>query len=184
MKKMVLVSVLLAGFLQAVDLDLASAKTTWTAFKSKTKLPVSGTFDNIAYKLGKSQSSLKTLLEGASASMDSLKVNLDDELKNKNVQEAFFALFKNTHIKVTFRNVIEGDHVGSLTAYVRMNERLVKVPMQYTITGNKLVVKGVLDILNFGLKNELASLAKRCESFHEGLTWSQVEIQFESMIKG
>ncbi len=184
MKKMVLVSVLLAGFLQAVDLDLASAKTTWTAFKSKTKLPVSGTFDNIAYKLGKSQSSLKTLLEGASASMDSLKVNLDDELKNKNVQEAFFALFKNTHIKVIFRNVIEGDHVGSLTAYVRMNERLVKVPMQYTITDNKLVVKGVLDILNFGLKNELASLAKRCESFHEGLTWSQVEIQFESMIKG
>ncbi|WP_121105252.1 YceI family protein [Helicobacter pylori] len=184
MKKMVLVSVLLTGFLQAVNLDLSSAKLTWTAFKTKAKTPVNGSFESITYKLGKSQDSLKTLLEGASASMDSLKVNLGDDTKNKNVKEAFFALFKNTNIKVTFRNVIEGDHEGSLTAYVRMNEKLVKVPMQYTIAGDKLVVKGVLDLLNFGLKNELASLAKRCESFHEGLTWSQVEIQFESMIKG
>ncbi len=37
MKKMVLVSVLLAGFLQAVNLDLSSAKLTWTAFKTKLK---------------------------------------------------------------------------------------------------------------------------------------------------
>lgn len=71
-----------------------------------------------------------------------------------------------------------------LRLMLRMNEKLVKVPMQYTIAEDKLVVKGVLDLLNFGLKNELASLAKRCESFNKGLTWSQVEIQFESMIKG
>lgn len=90
---MVLVSVLLAGFLQAVNLDLSSAKLTWTAFKSKAKTPVNGSFESITYKLGKSQDSLKTLLEGASASMDSLKVNLGDDTKNKNVKEAFFALF-------------------------------------------------------------------------------------------
>ncbi len=183
MKKLMLVSLCLVGFLQAVNLDMSSAKMTWTAFKTKAKTPVSGSFDNIAYKLGKSQSSLKTLLEGASASMDSLKVNLGDETKNKNVKEAFFTLFKNANIKVTFRNVVEGEKLGSLTAYVKMNEKLVKVPMQYTIMDNKLVIKGVLDLLSFSLKNELASLAKKCESQHEGLTWSQVEIQFESLIK-
>ncbi|MCQ2762084.1 polyisoprenoid-binding protein, partial [Helicobacter pylori] len=50
MKKMVLVSVLLAGFLQAVNLDLSSAKLTWTAFKTKAKTPVNGSFESITYK--------------------------------------------------------------------------------------------------------------------------------------
>lgn len=62
-------------------------------------------------------------------SMDSLKVNLGDELKNKNVKEVFFVFFKNINIKVIFRNVIEGDYVGFFMVYVRMNEKLVKVFM-------------------------------------------------------
>lgn len=61
--------------------------------------------------------------------MDSLKVNLGDELKNKNVKEVFFVFFKNINIKVIFRNVIEGDYVGFFMVYVRMNEKLVKVFM-------------------------------------------------------
>lgn len=64
-----------------------------------------------------------------SVSMDSLKVNLGDELKNKNVKEVFFVFFKNINIKVIFRNVIEGDYVGFFMVYVRMNEKLVKVFM-------------------------------------------------------
>lgn len=91
---MVLVSVLLAGFLQAVNLDLSSAKLTWTAFKSKAKTPVNGSFESITYKLGKSQDSLKTLLEGASASMDSLKVNLGDDTKTKMLKKLFSLFLK------------------------------------------------------------------------------------------
>lgn len=61
--------------------------------------------------------------------MDSLKVNLGDDIKNKNVKEVFFVFFKNINIKVIFRNVIEGDYEGFFMVYVRMNEKLVKVFM-------------------------------------------------------
>lgn len=188
MKKTILSSLIAFGMLASASfgatVDINQANTKWTAYKTADKVAVSGTFDKIQYKLGKNLSSIAGTLEGATATIDPLTVNLNDEVKNTNVRESFFAKFmKKDMIKVTFRNVIEGKDQGSMLASVNMNGKTVKVPMQYTIKEGMLEAKGVLDILEFGAKDAFNSLATTCHDLHNGLTWSQVEISFSAPVK-
>ncbi|WP_180762750.1 YceI family protein [Helicobacter sp. 12S02232-10] len=167
----------------AATIDTTKAETSWTAYKTAQKTAVSGTFKDIQYKFGKKQDSIAGALEGATATIDPMKVDLHDDTKNKNVKDFFFSQFKKGGIKVTFKDVMEGKDQGTILAIVRMNGKSVKVPMQYTITDGKLTAQGVLDIMEFSLNDAFKKLATGCHKLHEGLTWSQVGISFSAPIK-
>ncbi|PAF42851.1 YceI family protein [Helicobacter sp. 11S02596-1] len=186
MKKstMSILAIALFGMLaNAATIDTKKVETSWTAYKTAQKTPVSGTFNDIQYKFGKKQDSIAATLEGATATIDPMKVELHDATKNKNLQDFFFSQFKNGGIKVTFKNVMEGKDQGTILAMVKMNNKNVKVPMQYTIKDGKLVATGVLDIMEFSLNDAFKKLAVGCHDLHEGLTWSQVAITFSAPIK-
>ncbi|CAM2812059.1 YceI family protein [Helicobacter felis] len=183
MKKFVLGALLATGLVYATSIDTSKVSMSFTAFKTPKKAAVEGTFDGVQYHFNKDTSSVVRMLDKASASIDVTHVNLHDELKSKNVKEAFFDLFKDKNLKVFFRNVVEGENQGSILATVRMNGRSVKVPMTYTIENNELTATGLLDVLEFGLKDAFAKLAKACEVQHEKLTWSQVRITFKAGLK-
>ncbi|WP_104698029.1 MULTISPECIES: YceI family protein [unclassified Helicobacter] len=175
---------LFSGTIFAMSLDVDQAKVEWVAFKMKEKAPVKGTFSEIKYKFGKKSDSITQILEGATAMIDGASVDLGDELKNSNVKNYFFMKFnKQEPIKVTFKNVMEGDDKGTLLAMVRMNGKNVKVPMQYEIKDNMFVARGVFDIMEFGAMEAFKALATQCHDFHDGLTWTQVEISFSAPIK-
>ena len=92
--------------LQAASLDLQNATTTWTAYKTEDKTPVSGSFEKIEYKFGKNINDIAKTLEGATAMIDPMSADLKDEVKNANVRGYFFAHFaKKDSIKVKFSNV-------------------------------------------------------------------------------
>ncbi len=167
---------------QAVTLDASKAQTTWTAYKTADKVPVTGSFENIKYNFGKKTSDIAKTLEGATAIIDPMSADLKDEVKNSNIRNYFFANLKQGDIKVTFRKVILGKTQGTATASVHMNGKTVNVPMQLEIADGKLTAKGVLDILSFGAKSAFKSLATQCHDLHSGLTWSQVEIAFSAPI--
>lgn len=171
------------GFLYATSLDTTQAKVKWTAYKTVQKVPVSGSFTDIQYKFKKGEN-ISMILEGASASINPLSVDLGDSVKNDNVKNHFFAKFnKQEAIKVTFKNVIEGENQGSILANVKMNGKNVKVPMQYTIKDGVLEAKGILDIMEFGASEAFKSLATLCHDLHNGLTWTQVEISFSAPVQ-
>lgn len=167
----------------ATTIDTSKATTTWTAYKTAAKVGVNGTFDNIVYKFGKKNDSIASTLEGATATIDPMKVDLNDATKNKNVKNFFFSGFKKGNIKVTFKNVMEGKDQGTILAMVRMNDKTVKVPMTYTIADGKFTATGLLDIMEFGLNDPFKKLATGCHDLHEGMTWSQVTINFSAPIK-
>lgn len=167
----------------ATTIDTSKAQTSWTAYKTATKVGVNGTFDNIVYKFGKKTDSIASTLEGATATIDPMKVNLNDATKNKNVKNFFFSGFKKGGIKVTFKNVMEGKDQGTILAMVKMNEKTVKVPMTYTIADGKFTATGLLDIMEFSLNEPFKKLATGCHDLHEGMTWSQVTINFSAPIK-
>lgn len=165
-------------------LDLTQAKATWTAFKTSEKVPVSGSFGDIKYKFGKGKDTIAQALEGATATINALSVDLGDETKNANVKEYFFAKFpKKDIIKVTFKNVIEANNKGSILATINMNGKSVKVPMQFEIKEGMFEATGVIDIMQFGLMDAFKSLATFCHDLHEGLTWTQVEVSFSAPVK-
>ena len=174
--------------LNAATIDTTGASAGFSAFKTAKKLKVDGTFDNITFKFGKKNDSIASTLEGASATMEAMKINLNDEAKNTSLKNSFFSQFKKDKkgrqlIKVTFRNVIEGENTGTILASVSMNGKSQKIPMQYTIQDGKIMAKGVIDVLDFGLSEAFAKLAKACIDLHEGLTWTQVEIYFTAPVK-
>ncbi|WP_121020666.1 YceI family protein [Helicobacter vulpis] len=183
MKKVVLGAFLVSCLAHATTIDTGKLSMSFTAFKTPKKAGVEGTFAGVNYRFNKDTSSVAHMLDKASATIDVSHVDLHDELKSKNVKEAFFDLFKDKNLKVTFRNVVAGENQGTILASVRMNGRSVKVPMSYTIENNELVATGVLDVLEFGLKDALQKLAKACEAQHEKLTWSQVKITFKAGLK-
>lgn len=174
--------VLFGSMALAANLDASKAQVKWTAFKTPAKVAVSGSFDDVKFKFGKpnKNQSLESQLTNATATIDIMKVNLGDETKNSNLKTHFFGQFaKKEAIKVTFKDVIEGKDKGTILAQVRMNGKSQKVPMQYEVSGGKLVAKGVLDLGEFGLESARASLQKAVGELHENLTWSQVEIALE-----
>lgn len=175
---------LLGVIANATTIDTSKVQTQWTAYKTADKVAVNGTFKDIKYKFGKNTSSIASTLEGATATIDPMKVDLGDPTKNKNVKDFFFSQFKNGGIKVTFKDVMEGKNQGTILASVNMNGKTLKVPMEYTITDNTFNATGILDILEFtNLNNAFKKLATGCHELHEGMTWSQVKINFSAPIK-
>lgn len=179
---------LVLGFLSIVGIHAASIDTSkvnvvWTAYKTPAKAAVSGTFKDIEFKFGKKKDSIATTLEGASATIDPMKVNLNDDVKNANLRDFFFSKFSKKEIKVTLRDVAEGKDQGTILASVKMNGKTNKVPMEYKITNGVLKASGVLDLSEFKLEEARANLQKAVSDLHEGMTWSQVTIGFEAPIK-
>ena len=186
MKKIIAGMVIVGSIVCAASIDATKAQVKWTAFKTPAKIAVNGTFDDVKFKFGtpnKTQS-LESQLNNASATIDIMKVNTADAGRDETIRKSFFDNFnKKEPIKVTFKDVIEGKNKGTILANVRMNGKTQKVPMQYDVSGGKIIAKGVLDLGLFGLENARASLQNAAKELHENLTWSQVEITFESPIK-
>jgi hypothetical protein len=71
---------------------------------------------------------------------------------------------------------------------LKMNKKTLAVPMKYTRDSQGLlVIKGAIDVNDFGLQGALASLHKSCELLHKGpdgvsKTWPQVEIKLQAMV--
>lgn len=192
MKKTFLVSLCALFFgvlaLNAASLDANQAKVSFGAFKTIDKALVKGSFDDIKLQFGKDSSSIKGVLEGATAVIDTAKINLGDDVKNENLTNFFFAYFKKDKdakslIKVKFENVIEGKDKGTILANITMNGVDRKVPLQYNIKDGKLSAIGTIDLLDFSLNNAYKKLIEGCGELHEGVTWTQVELYFEAPIK-
>lgn len=169
--------------IHAASIDTSKVNVVWTAYKTPAKVAVSGTFKDIAFKFGKKQDSIATALEGASATIDPIKVNLNDDVKNANLRDFFFSKFSKKEIKVTLHDVVEGKDQGTILASVRMNGKTNKVPMEYKIENDVLKAHGVLDLSEFKLSEARVNLQKAVSDLHEGMTWSQVTIGFEVPIK-
>lgn len=186
MRKLAVVALLAYSLAHAHSIDTTKVSMAFTAFKTPKKVGVEGTFDHVLYHFSKNPSGtthVAQMLDKATATIDVAQVNLHDATKTKNVKEAFFDQFKDQTLKVTFRNVVAAGNQGTLIASVRMNGKTIKVPMSYTIANNELVATGVLDIMEFSLKDAFHKLAEACSAQHEKLTWSQVQITFKAGIK-
>lgn len=186
MRRIIMGMVAFGVLASAATIDTSKAMVKWTAFKTMEKVAVSGTFDDVKFKFGdvNKNGTLESQLSNATATIDLMKVNLNDDLKNQNVKQFFFSAFnKKDPIRVTFKDVFEGKNKGTILANVRMNGKTQKVPMQYEVAGGKIVAKGMIDLLQFGLDEARMSLQKGVYDLHEGMTWSQVEIGFEAPVK-
>lgn len=171
-----------ASAMNAKSIDKDSIKIHFSAYKSLDKAVVNGTFSNVAFKFGKKSESIASTLNNAQATIEPSNISVGDNLQDKNIKEFFIKKWAKPEIKVTLKNIIEGNNVGTILANVRMNGKTQKVPMQYTIKGGILKASGVLDVSEFKLDEARQNLQQNTSDAVGGIIWSEVLIGFEAKV--
>jgi hypothetical protein len=61
--------------------------------------------------------------------------------------------------------------------------KVISMTSKFDEASSKLIVKGALDVLEFGMKDNLAALTKACFEKHEGVTWPNVDLELSAAVK-
>jgi len=97
-------------------------------------------------------------------------------MRDTNVINSFFNKFKKSPEKIMA--TISAVNEDSLDLDVTMNGVTKTLPMSFTVEGGKLVAEGKLEILDFAPK-AFKSLATTCSGFHQGKSWSDIDLKFQ-----
>lgn len=152
----------------------------WTAFKTPKKVGVSAKFSSFTIKAKKS-ASINDLLSSATFNVNSQAIDSGDKARDMKIAQFFFKkMLKGTKITGRVLSTSDTEAVVEIT----MNGTSKNVPMLKTFdeATSKITLKGAIDVLEFGMKDNLASLTKACFEKHEGVTWPNVEIQLDAMV--
>ena len=155
-----------------------NTKVTWTAFKTYAKAGVGGSFDKTLFT-PKTAPSIDGVLTGSRISITTASVNTGNAGRDATLVESFFKV-QNT---ATIDAVISSAKEGKALVEITMNNVRKTIPMSYTINGDKITGKGVIDLADFTMLPSLSAINKACFDLHQGKTWQDVEIGFEMAIK-
>ncbi len=97
--------------------------------------------------------------------------------RNTNTVNNFFKLFEKDPSKVNAKIVKVED--GKLTVAVTMNGVTKELPFTYKVDGDVLKATGKLDVLAFGTDTAWKKFEKVCKGFHQGKSWSEIDVNFE-----
>ena len=61
--------------------------------------------------------------------------------------------------------------------------KVVPMTSSFDEAGSKLTLKGSIDVLEFGMKDNLSAITKACYEKHEGVTWPNVDLEFVASIQ-
>ncbi len=176
MKKVILSSILALGLvssLGAYELN-GDLGVKWTGFKTAKKIGVSGTFKDMKLDIKKS-SSLSDFLKSAKVEINAMTLDSKLPFRDKNITSTVFSQASAKAIKGSISSVDEAKK--TLVLDVTMNAVTKQIPMTYTLAGGKVVAKGSLEILDFGMKSSFDAFAKKCGGFHAGKTFSDVALE-------
>lgn len=147
----------------------------WTGFKTMEKAPVSGTFKDIKVEI-KENKDLEEFLKSAKVTIKTASFDSKNEYRDNNITSTLFSLATSKQIIASISKVNVKDR--ALNLKLTMNETTKDVPMRFEILNDLIYAKGKIDILDYNLKNSFLAFAKKCASYHENKSYSDVEIEF------
>lgn len=162
--------------------DFQDKDTTvgWTAFKTPKKVGVKGKFLKYSIK-SKSSDSAEMLLANSNFTINPQSVETGDKARDAKIFNFFFKKMAKKNIT---GKVIKSQN-GKLEVELNLNGKKKVIPMAYSYDDNiqKLVIIGSIDVLDFSMKNNLATLTKACFEKHEGVTWPNVDFELTTTLK-
>ncbi len=163
---------------------------SWKAYKTFAKLGVAGQFTSVKYTPNaKEGKNFKELLVGSSVEIDITKINTKNPARDKTLVDMFFKKLKGKTIQGKIIAIHSNKrekgkpYTGKLDISISMNEKTLIIPMSYHYDKEHFKANGVIDLFDFEAKPALNSINKSCYDLHKGKTWSDVNIEFSSIIK-
>ena len=165
--------------------DNAASTFEWTAYKTSSKLPVKGSFNEIIVNGGDAADDEKAVIESLSFSMKTATVETNDEARNKKIADSFFGVMEATG-EITGKVKSLGDD-GKATIEVKMNNVSIDVVGDYTLEEGKFDFNATIDVAEWNAMAAVEALSKVCEAKHTGddgvlKTWSEVALSFSTQL--
>lgn len=164
----------------SVSYNPQGSTLNWTAFKTPKKVGVKGQFTNLVINSSKS-ANVDELLAKATFEVETNSVSTNDKGRDAKIFQFFFKkMSKGTKItgKVVKVNPTNVDVEFSLNGATKV----ITLTKKYDETQNTVTLNGELNVLDFGMKDNLASLTKACETLHEGVTWPDVTVELVASV--
>nr|WP_321268577.1 YceI family protein [uncultured Sulfurimonas sp.] len=167
-----------------------SVSVSFKAYKTPAKVGVGGVFDSVKYTaIAPEGNNFREILVGSSVIIDTLSVNTKHESRDATLVKFFFKQMKDSKIEAKIVDIKSDKRMrgkpktGVMSVAVTMNGITKNVPMSYIFDNGDLSASGNIDILDFSANKALSSINKACYDLHDGKTWNDVAIGFQTKIK-
>ncbi len=153
----------------------------WTAFKTPKKVGVTAKFSDFTIN-AKNSKSIEDLLSSANFEINSQSVESGDKSRDAKIQQFFFKKML-SGTKITGKVLKVVDNKADVELTMNGTTKTTSMTMKYDEPASKVNLKGAIDVLDFGMKDSLASITKACFEKHEGVTWPNVDLELTANIK-
>ncbi|MDG4946595.1 YceI family protein [Weeksellaceae bacterium KMM 9713] len=149
----------------------------WTAYKTPEKVAVHGSFDNIDVKDTKESNIPEEILEGASFDITTSSMTTGDVSRDAKILSLFFNNMDGANIIGSFGEF----NNGVVPVKIVMNGVKVEKNFQYTFENKKIIITGVIDVIeDFKANRGFDLLHEACAELHLNKTWTDVSIEIIS----
>lgn len=153
----------------------------WTAFKTPKKVGVTAKFSDFTIN-AKNSKSIEDLLSSATFEVNSQSVDSGDKGRDAKIQQFFFKKML-SGTKITGKVLKVSDNMADVELTMNGTTKTTRMTVKYDEPSSKVGLKGAIDVLEFSLKESLASITKACYEKHEGVTWPNVDLDLTANIK-
>ncbi len=167
-----------------------SVDVTWKAYKTFAKIGVGGEFTSVKYTPAAVEGrNFKELFVGSTVKIDKSKISTGNPARDETIVKMFFDKLEGETIEAKIVDIKslskhrKGEaKKGIVTVEISMNGKKLPIPMNYTYKDGEFRVEGTIDLFDFGAKKALGSINRSCYDLHEGKTWNDVTIGFNTKI--
>lgn len=162
------------------DYNKEGSTLAWTAFKTPKKVGVSAKFSEFSIT-AKNSKSINDLLSSATFVVNSQAIDSGDKARDLKIAQFFFKKMLKGK-KITGKVLSVTDTAASVEITMNGVTKNVSMTNVFDDATSKITLKGAIDVLEFGMKDNLATLTKACFEKHEGVTWPNVDLQLDAAI--
>lgn len=148
----------------------------WTAFKTPARVGVNGTFDKIdVISYNQDTETVEGKISNAAIKLQGTTVNTDDPGRDNTLRMFFFENLGNDGIiTAEFGELKNGK--APVTLILGESESISKT-FDYEVDGSEIKIGGKIDLIeDFKAQKAYDALHEECNSLHEGVTGTDVEI--------
>lgn len=164
-----------ASDLCTVSYKSEGSNLNWTAFKTPKKAGVKGQFKEFKISSAKA-STVDELLSKATFEVETNSVFTNDKGRDVKIFQFFFKKMAGGS-KITGKVVKNNPSTVDVEFNFNGAKKILTLTKKMDEAKNMLTLNGEMNVLDFGMKDNLASLNKACYDLHEGVTWPDVQIE-------
>jgi len=158
---------------------------TWTAYKTTSKIPVSGIFKEVIADSNHSGTTVYKAIDGLKFSLPISGIFSQSNLRDTKIKKFFFGNMLNT-AKISGKISLSNNNLGFVK--ITMNGISKELPITFTIENQLIVIDAIMDLNNWESQVALEALNEACEDLHTGpdgetVTWSEVKINVTSKVR-